>query len=144
MKWTDRKNKGQSLLEFTLVALLLLLLLVGMAEFSRAWWTVSILTDAAREAVRIYARDPAFGGGVGPAISIADSILGSNDIIGATYGLVDDWITLRDGHLDGEVQFPVGGRRVHPGSGRISTEKHHLDAEGIPMRTPPLQERPIG
>lgn len=90
MKCTDRKNKGQSVLEFMLVALPLILLLFGMAEFSRAWWTVSILTDAAREAVRIYARDPAFGGGVGPAISIADSILGSNKIFGATYIPYDD------------------------------------------------------
>jgi TadE-like protein len=62
MKWTDRKNKGQSVLEFMLVAFPLFLLLFGMAEFSRAWWTVSILTDASREAVRIYATDPAGAG----------------------------------------------------------------------------------
>ena len=92
MKWTDRKIKGQSVLEFMLVAFPLLLLMLGIAEFSRAWWTASILTDAAREAARVYARDPAFGGGVGPAISIADSILGSNRIIGATYVPFDDGV----------------------------------------------------
>lgn len=90
MNWTDRKNKGQSLLEFALVAPLLLILLVGIAEFGRAWMTASILTGAAREAVRIYAVDPAFGGGLGPANLRAAGILASADINGATSVSGDD------------------------------------------------------
>jgi Flp pilus assembly protein TadG len=43
---------GQSLVEFALVVPLLLLLVIGIAEFGRAWMTKNILTGAAREAVR--------------------------------------------------------------------------------------------
>ena len=52
MKWTGRKNKGQALLEFTLVAILLLGLMAGIAEWSRFMLTRNLLTGAAREAVR--------------------------------------------------------------------------------------------
>jgi Flp pilus assembly protein TadG len=53
MKWTDRKNKGQALLEFTLVAgILILPLMVGIAEWSRYMLARNLLTGAAREAVR--------------------------------------------------------------------------------------------
>jgi len=53
MKWTDRKNKGQALIEFTLVALVLVLpLLVALAEWSRFMMTRNLLIGAAREAVR--------------------------------------------------------------------------------------------
>jgi hypothetical protein len=51
-----RKNEmGQSLVEFALVVPLLLLLVIGIAEFGRAWMTRNIMTGAAREAVRMYA-----------------------------------------------------------------------------------------
>jgi Flp pilus assembly protein TadG len=51
-----RKNEmGQSLVEFALVVPLLLLLLIGIAEFGQAWMTRNIMTGAAREAVRMYA-----------------------------------------------------------------------------------------
>ena len=43
---------GQALVEFALVAPVLLLLILGLAEFSRAWSTQQVLTDAAREALR--------------------------------------------------------------------------------------------
>jgi Flp pilus assembly protein TadG len=55
-------EKGQSLVEFALVVPILLLLVVGIAEFGRAWMTQNILTGAAREAVRL-AAVPAPGGG---------------------------------------------------------------------------------
>jgi len=57
-----RNEKGQSLVEFALVVPMLLLLVVGIAEFGRAWMTQNILTGAAREAVRL-AAVPAPGGG---------------------------------------------------------------------------------
>jgi hypothetical protein len=43
---------GQALVEFALVVPLLLLLIVGLVEFARAWNTQQVLTDAAREALR--------------------------------------------------------------------------------------------
>jgi hypothetical protein len=47
-----RSEEGQALVEFALVVPVLLLLIVGLAEFSRAWNTKQVLTDAAREALR--------------------------------------------------------------------------------------------
>ena len=47
-----RSEDGQGLVEFALVVPVLLLLIVGLAEFSRAWNTKQVLTDAAREALR--------------------------------------------------------------------------------------------
>ncbi len=46
-----KDKKGQNLVEFALVVPLLLLLVIGIAEFGRAWMTKNILTGAAREAV---------------------------------------------------------------------------------------------
>jgi Flp pilus assembly protein TadG len=50
-----KDRKGQNLVEFALVVPLLLMLVIGIAEFGRAWMTKNILTGAAREAVRMYA-----------------------------------------------------------------------------------------
>ena len=47
-----RREEGQALVEFALIVPLLLLLLVGLAEFARAWNTKQVLTDAARESLR--------------------------------------------------------------------------------------------
>ena len=46
------REDGQALVEFALVVPVLLLLVVGLAEFARAWNTKQVLTDAAREALR--------------------------------------------------------------------------------------------
>ncbi len=48
-------EKGQSLVEFALVVPMLLLIVIGIAEFGRAWMTRNIMTGAAREAARMYA-----------------------------------------------------------------------------------------
>jgi len=45
-------ESGQALVEFALVVPFLLVLIVGLVEFSRAWNTQQVLTDAAREALR--------------------------------------------------------------------------------------------
>ncbi len=50
---TRKHSKGQSLVEFALVVPLLLILMLGIVEFGRAWMTKNILTGAAREAVRV-------------------------------------------------------------------------------------------
>ncbi|HSH76398.1 MAG TPA: TadE/TadG family type IV pilus assembly protein [Longimicrobiales bacterium] len=47
-----QSEDGQALVEFALVIPILLLLIAGIAEFSRAWNTQQVLTDAAREALR--------------------------------------------------------------------------------------------
>lgn len=48
-------TRGQSLVEFALVAPILLLLVIGIAELGRAWMAHNVVTGAAREAVRIAA-----------------------------------------------------------------------------------------
>lgn len=47
-----RSENGQALVEFALVTPVLLLLLLGLVEFSRAWNAQQVLTDAARESLR--------------------------------------------------------------------------------------------
>ena len=48
-----RNNRGQSVVEFALVLPLLLLIVFGITEFSRAWMTMNVLTAAAREGCRL-------------------------------------------------------------------------------------------
>jgi TadE-like protein len=49
LAWSD---KGQSLVEFALVMPLLLVMLLGIMEFGRAWHISQIVTDAARQGAR--------------------------------------------------------------------------------------------
>ncbi len=56
-----RRRDGQALVELALVVPVLLLLIVGLAEFARAWNTKQVLTDAAREGLRsAVVANPAF------------------------------------------------------------------------------------
>lgn len=50
LRWRNRP--GQSLVEFALIAPMLLLLFFGLIEFARAWNIRHVLTDAAREGAR--------------------------------------------------------------------------------------------
>jgi hypothetical protein len=50
-RWWRRRG-GQALVETALVVPVLLLLIVGLTEFARAWNTRQVLTDAAREGLR--------------------------------------------------------------------------------------------
>jgi Flp pilus assembly protein TadG len=59
---TRKGEKGQNLVEFALVVPLLLLLVIGIAEFGRAWMSKNILTGAAREASRLLAVPLPYGG----------------------------------------------------------------------------------
>lgn len=46
-------RRGQALVEFALVLPVLMLLLLGILEFGRAWNVRQVLTDAAREGARL-------------------------------------------------------------------------------------------
>lgn len=50
-----RSQPGQGLVEFVLIAPLLLLLIFGLIEFARAWNIRHVVTDAAREGARTMA-----------------------------------------------------------------------------------------
>ncbi|MBI5419075.1 MAG: pilus assembly protein [Deltaproteobacteria bacterium] len=73
-------------MEFALVVPMFLLLLIGIAEFGRAWMTRNILTGASREAVRV----AAVKGDGAAALSRANSVLASAGISGASVNLADD------------------------------------------------------
>ena len=47
-----RNRPGQGLVEFVLIAPLLLLLILGLVHFARAWNIRHVITDAAREGAR--------------------------------------------------------------------------------------------
>jgi Flp pilus assembly protein TadG len=47
-----RSEDGQAVVEFALVVPILLVLILGLVEFARAWNTQQVLTDAARESLR--------------------------------------------------------------------------------------------
>jgi Flp pilus assembly protein TadG len=81
-----RGKKGQGLVEFALVVPLLILLVIGIAEFGRAWMTRNILVGAAREAVRI----AAVTGDQAAAVARANDILSSAAIAGADVSTEDD------------------------------------------------------
>ena len=49
---SSRDRRGQAAVEFALILPLLLILLVGIIEFGRAWNEHQVITDAAREAAR--------------------------------------------------------------------------------------------
>jgi Flp pilus assembly protein TadG len=72
-------REGQGLVEFALVVPLLLLLLLGIAEFGRAWMTRNILTGATREAVRVAAVPPP-AGSMAAARARATAVLASAGI----------------------------------------------------------------
>jgi Flp pilus assembly protein TadG len=76
---TRKGEKGQNLVEFALVVPLLLLLVIGIAEFGRAWMSKNILTGAAREASRLLAVPLPYGGD-NNATARANAILDSASI----------------------------------------------------------------
>jgi hypothetical protein len=48
----DDSRAGQALVEFAIVVPILLLILLGIVDFARAWNVYEVLTDAAREGTR--------------------------------------------------------------------------------------------
>ncbi|MEJ2541402.1 MAG: TadE/TadG family type IV pilus assembly protein [Gemmatimonadota bacterium] len=50
-RWSGDR-RGQALVEFALVAPILLILLLGIVDFARAWNVYQVLTDAGREGAR--------------------------------------------------------------------------------------------
>jgi Flp pilus assembly protein TadG len=60
MKRLFVNRSGQSMVEFALVVVMLLLLVVGICEFGRAWNLYQILANAAREGARLAALPTGF------------------------------------------------------------------------------------
>jgi Flp pilus assembly protein TadG len=97
------RESGQSLVEFALVVPLLLLLVVGIAEFGRAWMTRNAMTGAAREAVRI----AAVQGDQAAALARANSVLSAAGITGATVTQADDNAVFGTCSITVSYEFPL-------------------------------------
>jgi Flp pilus assembly protein TadG len=97
------REKGQSLVEFALVVWILLFLVIGIAEFGRAWMTRNILVGAAREAVRI----AAVTGDQAAAVARAEEILSSAAIAGANVSTLDDGVAYGTYSVTVTYNFPV-------------------------------------
>ena len=99
-----RSEKGQSLVEFALVVPLLLLLVIGIAEFARAWMARNVMTGAARETARIAAVNstPGLAESRGYAVLTAAGITTDRNVAvaddNAAYGTVTATVT---------YQFPI-------------------------------------
>jgi len=111
MRRYDESVRGQSLVEFALVLPVFLLLLIGIAEFGRAWMTRNILTGASREAVRI----AAVQGNTASALSRANSILSSAGISGASVNIADDGAPYGTCSVTVSYAFPVSVAGFLPG-----------------------------
>jgi Flp pilus assembly protein TadG len=109
-------RKGQSLVEFALVIPILLLLVIGIVEFGRAWMTRNILTGAAREAVRL-AAVPAPAGGTAAATARATQILTSSGITTANIAVVDPGAAFGAVSVTVDYNFPVLFLGIIPGFG---------------------------
>lgn len=106
-----RSNGGQALVEFTLVVLMMLFLLIGIAEFGRAWMTQNILTGASREAVRV----AAVQGNVAAATVRANNILASAGIVGANVSVVPDGVAFGTCTATVTFNFPLSVAGFLPG-----------------------------
>ncbi len=111
MRRYDESVRGQSLVEFALVLPVFLLLLIGIAEFGRAWMTRNILTGASREAVRI----AAVQGNTASALSRANTILSSAGISGASVNIADDGVPYGTCSVTVSYAFPVSVAGFLPG-----------------------------
>lgn len=118
---TRQGEKGQNLVEFALVVPLLLLLVIGIAEFGRAWMTKNILTGAAREAVRMAAVPPPTGMDNNDwllAINArADNILKSAGIVADNIAIVVNVVANDPVSVTVSYNFPVVIAGFIPGLG---------------------------
>jgi Flp pilus assembly protein TadG len=75
MKISNRQN-GQTLIETALILFLLLLIVLGIEEFARAWYTKNSIKNAARQGARVAV--------VTPSASITQQCTGTNPPCNAT------------------------------------------------------------
>jgi Flp pilus assembly protein TadG len=98
MKRFRADRSGQNLVEFALVVVMLLLLVVGICEFGRAWNLYQILANASREGARLAALPSGFT----TAAAVNSTV--------KTY--------LTNGNVDpGKVTIAIGGAGVDGGTG---------------------------
>ena len=108
-------RKGQSMVEFALIVPLLLILVLGIEEFGRAWMTKNILTGATREAVRIMA----VTGNNAAASARADNVLRSSGITTANISVTNASVAYDPVSVTVTYNFPILFQFI-PGLNRAS------------------------
>lgn len=94
-RFLGKTDKGQALVEFALVVPILLLLLLGIADFARAWNVYEVLTDAGREATRLAVVDN------GSSLEAVRAVV--KDAAGrAGFTVTDENITITEGASRGD------------------------------------------
>jgi len=93
------RRRGQAAVEFALVLPLLLVMLVGIIEFGRAWNEHQVITDAAREAARKAA--------IFDESITADSITNTAEAALAAAGIDPSTATITLTNWDGPGNTPV-------------------------------------
>lgn len=87
---STRRERGASIVEFAIVLPLLLLLIGGMVDFGRLFYTEVMLTNAAREGTRaaMYGNSPTTRANAALSGKVANSTVGPTQICaaGATTG----------------------------------------------------------
>ena len=81
-----RNQRGQALVEFALLLPLVMLILIGIIEFGRAWQAKQTLTDVAREGARIAA--------IANASYTQDTVRARVDSLMKAAGFIPDSVTL--------------------------------------------------
>lgn len=103
-------RRGQSLVEFALVVPILLLMLVGIIEFGRAWNVSQTVTYAARQGSRVAAVLNVQGLPLDEAsdsvVAVVTNVLASNNI--ACIGCVETPISGLNGGANTPVEVRVG------------------------------------
>lgn len=86
-RWRPETDGGSSTVELVIVLPVLLLVLFGVMEVSRAWMTAGLVTAAAREAARTGAVTPTASPGVfdpGPALARLNQVLAGGNLTATT------------------------------------------------------------
>lgn len=86
-KHKDRSAKGQSLVEFSFTAMFVLLLLAGIADFGRAFFTYMALRDAVQEGAAYGSAFPTDIAGIKERVreSSRQPVVLNNDDVDVTY-----------------------------------------------------------
>jgi Flp pilus assembly protein TadG len=133
MGWRDRKlggaSPGQSLAEFAMVAPVLMLLLVGVADFGRVFYTAIELNNAARAGTQYGIQSPANGADTAGMIQAAENDASSISGVSAT---ASEYCECPDGTTQACSSTPCADMRVYVEVDTSATFNTLLNYPGIP------------
>jgi Flp pilus assembly protein TadG len=131
--WRDRKpgcgSRGQSVAEFAMVAPVLLLLLVGVADFGRVFYTAIELNNAARAGTQYGIQSPASGADTAGMIQAAEN--DGSGISGLT-ATASEYCECPDGTTQACSSTPCADMRVYVEVDTSATFNTLLNYPGIP------------